>query len=103
MPKRPTAVFAATDLMALGAMSAIREAELRIPDDVALVGFDDIFASRVVTRRFRRSTSSGANSDASLAKWSLSGSWNCHATRRDGDARRRSRSHDVNPYKCSVE
>jgi LacI family transcriptional regulator len=60
MPKRPTAIFAATDLMALGAMSAIREAELRIPDDVALVGFDDIFASRVVApslstiKQFRR-------------------------------------------------
>jgi LacI family transcriptional regulator len=49
MPKRPTAIFAANDLMALGAMSAIREAELRIPDDIALMGFDDIFASRVVT------------------------------------------------------
>jgi LacI family transcriptional regulator len=46
---RPTAIFAANDLMALGAMTAIREARLTIPDDIALMGFDDIFAARVVT------------------------------------------------------
>jgi LacI family transcriptional regulator len=46
---RPTAIFAANDLMALGAMTAIREAGLAIPNNVALMGFDDIFAARVVT------------------------------------------------------
>jgi hypothetical protein len=35
--------------MALGAMTAIREAEVTIPDDIALMGFDDIFAARFVT------------------------------------------------------
>jgi LacI family transcriptional regulator len=38
----PTAVFAAADLMAVGAMKAAREAGLRVPDDLAVVGFDDI-------------------------------------------------------------
>jgi LacI family transcriptional regulator len=46
---RPTAIFAANDLMALGAMTAIREAKLTIPNDIALMGFDDIFAARFVT------------------------------------------------------
>jgi LacI family transcriptional regulator len=46
---RPTAIFAGNDLMAFGAMAAIREAKLAIPDDIALLGFDDIFAARFVT------------------------------------------------------
>jgi DNA-binding LacI/PurR family transcriptional regulator len=37
----PTAVFAESDEMALGAMRAVRRAGLRVPDDVSIVGFDD--------------------------------------------------------------
>jgi LacI family transcriptional regulator len=39
---KPDAVFAASDMMALGAMRAVREAGLDVPGDVAFVGFDDI-------------------------------------------------------------
>ncbi|WP_239678963.1 LacI family DNA-binding transcriptional regulator [Natronosporangium hydrolyticum] len=39
---RPTAVFAANDLQALGVYQAAREAGLRIPDDLSVVGFDDL-------------------------------------------------------------
>ena len=49
LAQRPTAVFAANDLMAMGAMNAIRQAELRIPQDVAVVGFDNIPAAELVT------------------------------------------------------
>ncbi|HOG49421.1 MAG TPA: GntR family transcriptional regulator [Lentisphaeria bacterium] len=40
--KPPTAIFAASDGFALGAMSAIRELGLRIPQDVAVAGFDNL-------------------------------------------------------------
>ncbi|MEJ5223997.1 MAG: LacI family DNA-binding transcriptional regulator [Anaerolineales bacterium] len=42
IPQRPDAVFVATDVMAEGAMRALREAGLRVPQDVALVGYDDM-------------------------------------------------------------
>ena len=41
LPERPTAVFVASDSMAAGALAAIREAGLRVPEDIAVVGFDD--------------------------------------------------------------
>ncbi|AGL18403.1 LacI family DNA-binding transcriptional regulator [Actinoplanes sp. N902-109] len=40
------AVFAASDLMALGALRTLRRAGRRVPDDVALIGFDDTAAAR---------------------------------------------------------
>jgi LacI family transcriptional regulator len=43
LPEPPTAVFAASDLMAAGAIGVVSRAGLRVPDDVAVVGFDDIF------------------------------------------------------------
>jgi LacI family transcriptional regulator len=39
---RPTAVFAANDYMAIGLMSALREADVRVPQEIAICGFDDI-------------------------------------------------------------
>jgi len=38
-----TAVFTASDLMAVGAIKAIKEKGLKVPDDIAVIGFDDIF------------------------------------------------------------
>jgi LacI family transcriptional regulator len=39
---RPTAVFVASDVVTMGAIQAIKRAELNIPKDIAMVGFDDI-------------------------------------------------------------
>jgi DNA-binding LacI/PurR family transcriptional regulator len=39
---RPTAVFAASDIQAFGVLEAARDLVLRVPDDVAVIGFDDI-------------------------------------------------------------
>ncbi len=41
----PTAVFCYNDMSALGALKAIREAGLRVPRDISLVGFDDLFVA----------------------------------------------------------
>ncbi len=45
LPLRPTAVFAVSDKTAFGAMEAIKDAGLRIPNDISIVGIDDVHES----------------------------------------------------------
>ena len=42
LPHKPDAVFVASDTMALGTLRALREAGISVPEDIALVGFDDL-------------------------------------------------------------
>ena len=49
LPEPPDAVFCFNDLMALGAMSVLHEVGLRIPQDIAIIGFDDIEDGRYAT------------------------------------------------------
>lgn len=44
-PERPTAIFAANDVSAIAAMSVARERGIRVPEDLSIVGFDDIPAA----------------------------------------------------------
>ncbi|TDM06870.1 MAG: LacI family transcriptional regulator [Ideonella sp. MAG2] len=46
---RPTAIFAANDMMALGCMAVMARAQLQVPQDISVVGFDDIPIARYVT------------------------------------------------------
>ncbi|KAG0733260.1 hypothetical protein G6F23_013521 [Rhizopus arrhizus] len=45
----PTAIFCFSDQMALGALAACRERGIRVPDDLSIVGFDDLASSRYLT------------------------------------------------------
>ncbi|MFI7708914.1 substrate-binding domain-containing protein [Nonomuraea sp. NPDC049480] len=40
-PERPTAIFAGADIVALGALDAIAEAGLRVPEDISVAGYDN--------------------------------------------------------------
>ena len=44
---RPTAIFASSDMLAIGALEAVRVRKLRCPDDVSIVGFDDLDFTRL--------------------------------------------------------
>ena len=48
MAERPDAVFCANDMMALGCLFALHQAGVRVPDDIAIAGFDDIPLARYV-------------------------------------------------------
>lgn len=51
LPDRPDGVFCQSDYLAIGAMRAVHEAGLRVPEDIAIVGFDDIDAAIMVDPR----------------------------------------------------
>lgn len=48
LAERPDAVFAANDMMAIGCMFALADAGVRVPEDIAVVGYDDIPTARFV-------------------------------------------------------
>ena len=49
LPKPPTAIFAFNDAIALGVLRAAHERGLRVPDDLSVVGFDDIKYATIVS------------------------------------------------------
>ena len=51
LPSRPTAVFAHNDMMAIGAIRAIQDTNLAVPDDISVVGYDDTLNSNYINPR----------------------------------------------------
>ena len=48
MPTPPTAIFSATDLQAIGVIMAARQLGLKVPGDLAVMGFDDLDMAEVM-------------------------------------------------------
>ena len=48
LKERPRAIFTTSDLLAFGVIDALRDAELNIPDDVAVMGFDNIRMAKLM-------------------------------------------------------
>ncbi|MCT4633933.1 MAG: LacI family transcriptional regulator [Firmicutes bacterium] len=46
--KLPDAIFFANDLMAYGAIEALKDSDIKIPEDIGIAGFDDIFTSSII-------------------------------------------------------
>jgi DNA-binding LacI/PurR family transcriptional regulator len=55
--KELTAIFAATDEIAVGALVALWQLGIRIPEDMSVVGVDDISLASTIPHRLRRFTS----------------------------------------------
>ena len=49
LPQRPTAIFAASDELARGAIEAARSLGLSVPEDLSIVGFDDTEIARIAS------------------------------------------------------
>ncbi|MBC8171149.1 MAG: substrate-binding domain-containing protein, partial [Anaerolineae bacterium] len=45
LPELPTAIFAMSDIQAMGCIAALRERNLRVPDDISVIGYDDLDVS----------------------------------------------------------
>lgn len=73
LPAPPRAIFAANDQMAIGAVDAVLAAGLRVPEDIAVVGFDDIpvaaYVHPALTTVHRELYESGVAAVRSLVKW----------------------------------
>lgn len=46
--QRPTAVFACNDILAIGAIQAVREGGLKVPDDISIVGYDNTILAAII-------------------------------------------------------
>ena len=65
---RPTAIFAGNDMIALGTLLAVREAGLRCPEDVSIMGFDDLDLAEITNPSLSSVSQSGYQLGATAAR-----------------------------------
>lgn len=75
LPERPTAIFAAIDMLGFGVLAAAQDLGLHVPDDVAVIGFDDIQAASYVglTTVNQQLTESGQLGARRMLDWLMQG------------------------------
>lgn len=61
LPARPTALLVINDLLAIGALRAIRDFDLNVPQDVSIFGYDDIPLAKYLTPRLSTASKDGEN------------------------------------------
>ncbi|MBW8835234.1 MAG: substrate-binding domain-containing protein, partial [Burkholderia sp.] len=66
-PNPPTAIFCANDLMELGAIEALKQLGLRVPDDVSVLGYDD----QEIARHTHPPLSTVVLPNYELGKWAV--------------------------------
>lgn len=59
LPARPTAILAINDLLAIGALRAIKDLNLNVPQDISLVGYDDISMAKYLVPRLSTASKNG--------------------------------------------
>ena len=58
-PEKPTAIFAMSDMQALGCIAAIREGGWRVPEDISVMGYDNLESQPAYGPHHRRPASRG--------------------------------------------
>ncbi len=71
--ERPTAVFAGNDVIAYGAIQAVRDANLNVPRDISIAGFDDDFLSRYLNPPLTTMSLPAASLGAEVSKLLIHG------------------------------
>ena len=59
LPSRPTALLAINDFLAVGALRAIKDLNLNVPDDISLVGYDDVPLAKYLVPRLSSASKNG--------------------------------------------
>lgn len=77
LPERPTAIFASIDTLAFGVLAAAKDLGLHVPDDLAVIGFDDIAAAEIMelTTVNQHLSESGRRGAEMMLNWLESGTF----------------------------